>query len=95
MSQMETNFIWGLISKWNKEPLSAEEVEDCLAQANDAIEGQGIKALRITGAWDSYYADVIALYVNLDNPYAKTVIYSVDDDQFFAMELSQFVASLD
>lgn len=59
--------------------------------ANDTLEGFGVEALRSDGAWDRYWGDVVALYVNNGDTYTETLIYEVESDRFRIMSMGDWI----
>jgi uncharacterized protein YidB (DUF937 family) len=57
-------------------------IDKALVIANDVLDGNGIETLTSEDAWDNYYGDTIALYVNLGDMYHTTVLYSIEEEDF-------------
>jgi hypothetical protein len=58
-------------------------VDELLADANKALGGYGVEAIRQEGAHVSrYYQDIIGLYVNLGETYKPTLIYDTAENRF-------------
>ncbi len=60
-----------------------ESTDGVLKIADKILQGHGVEAIRAEGARDSYYMDTVALYVNMGDTYAATLIYDVPRDRWW------------
>jgi len=67
--------------------MDSNEIADyALERANDFMQGCGVEALKAEGAHvDDYYYDTVALYVNMGDTYAMTLIYDTERETFHRM----------
>ncbi len=61
---------------------SGKKAEAVLEEVNKLIDGHGVEALRDENAWDNYYGDTIATYVNMGDTYETTLLYDVREHEF-------------
>jgi hypothetical protein len=67
-------------------------VDAVLDEVNRVVGGHGVEAIRSSTRWDnSYYMDIVALYVNLGDPYVTTVVYDVERDRFYVTDYGEWV----
>jgi len=59
------------------------DVDTGLEKANKLLDGYGIESIRAEGAWDKYFGDIAALYVNMGDPYVGTALYDVDANRWW------------
>lgn len=53
-----------------------EEIDDLLTQAKSIIEGEGVESITAEDVYvNSYYRDIIALYINKGDSYDTTILY--------------------
>jgi len=62
-----------------------------LEKADTAIGGFGVEAVRSEGAWDSYYGDVVAEYVNTGDTYNATLLHDIEDDEIYLTTYGDWV----
>ena len=61
-------------------------IDKKLEQFNKKYNGYGIESIRQPGQWiNSYYGDIRLLYVNMGDPYIKTLIYDTKKGKFRRM----------
>lgn len=71
---------------------SHEEVDAVLAEANQMLDGHGVEGLNPEGAWvNHYYQNIVALYVNLGDPYKATLLYDTDFGVFVVAGWGDFL----
>lgn len=69
-------------------------IDDALEAANDILEGHGVEAIR--GEWQNgYWCDIRALYINMGDTYAATLIYDRNTKRVYATDYGSFVESLE
>lgn len=68
-----------LVDWWDRKA----DTDDVLKTANKILGGHGVEAVRAEGAWDSYYVDIVALYVNMGDTYVATLIYDIDKNRWW------------
>jgi hypothetical protein len=79
------------ITKWNKERPSPQTVDQYLEYANKELDGYGVEAVTDENAYvDSYYHNIIALYVNMGDTYVNTVVYSTETKEFMITSWGDF-----
>lgn len=61
---------------------SGKKAEAVLEEVDKLIDGHGVEAIRDENAYDSYYGDVIAEYVNTGDAYSATLLYDVREHTF-------------
>lgn len=58
--------------------------DEALDYANSKMDGaHGVEAIREEGAWDNYYGDAIAIYVNTGDAYTGTLLYDTEKEEFW------------
>ena len=61
-----------------------KEPDTVLGFANRVMNGHGVEAIRSEYAWiDGYYQNTVALYVNMGDTYAPTVLYDTAKNTFY------------
>ncbi len=62
--------------KWASSCYHPLPAKDCkLSALNELLDGMhGVEAIREEGAWDRYYGDCIAEYLNTGDSYAATIL---------------------
>lgn len=66
------------------------QVDRVLDLANKLIDGSGVEA--INGSWhDDFYQDIVALYVNMGDPYVATLLYDTVADRWHITGWGDFV----
>lgn len=59
------------------------QVDGVLEEANRLVTGHGVEAIRIPDAYvDHYYFDIVAVYVNMGDSYAGTLLYETATGRF-------------
>ncbi len=90
-AQEKLNDLKVTIEKWNKENPSPQKVDQYLEYANKEIDGYGVEAVTDENAYvDSYYHNIIALYVNMGDTYVPTVVYSTETKEFMVTSWGDF-----
>lgn len=60
-----------------------EDVDGVLDRANELIGGHGVEAIHDEDAWvNNYYGDITFLYVNMGDPYIRTIGYDTKEEEF-------------
>lgn len=67
-----------------------EGIDTALDTANDYLGGYGVEALRDT-EWTNYYLDIGVLYVNLGDPYYKTLMYDTRTGRYIAAAWGDYI----
>ena len=66
-------------------------VDEVLDAANDYANLYGVEALRDERAWvDSYYMDIIALYLNTGDTYDETLIFDTETRDYLLTSWGDF-----
>ena len=63
------------IAQCHNRPRVSELIEHA---CNVAVGGCGMEVIRASGAWDSFYCDAVAGYVNTGETYATTLLFDYD-----------------
>jgi hypothetical protein len=63
-------------------PGREDRVDIALDAANAALNGHGVEAIRGDYQVDSYYRDIVALYVNMGDTYDATILYETEPERF-------------
>jgi hypothetical protein len=69
----------------------AKNPDAALDAVNALIRGHGIEAIRGDYQVDRYYYDIVALYVNMGDSYAGTLLYETDTRQFHVTTMGDWV----
>jgi len=69
-------------------PIRYPEIDEALFLANTVLEGYGVEV--IVGNYRGHRMDV-ALYVNMGDTYAPTIIYDTIKEKFYVGDLGTFV----
>lgn len=65
---------------------------DAMDTADKLIGGYGVEAIRgESNSYQSYFGDIVALYVNTGDIYNATVVYDVAKRQFYATTMGDWV----
>lgn len=65
------------------EEILDEGGKDALQQADRLLEHHGTEEIRDEDVWDNYYGDAVALYSNSGDTYNVTVIYDIEEGEFY------------
>lgn len=57
------------------------ELDEVLDYLDNLLETYGVEPLNHERAWDSYFGNAIALYLNRGETYTGTLLYSVEEDK--------------
>lgn len=60
-----------------------QKAEAFLEKLDKAIGGFGTEVIRSEDAWDSYYGDIVAEYVNTGDAYTATVVHDIGEDELY------------
>jgi hypothetical protein len=72
-----------LVASFNRRPQSGPDVDAMMEEANELIGGYGVEAIKSEEFWESWWwQDTIALYVNMGESYAPTILYDVTERNF-------------
>ena len=66
----------------NMSQFTHKDIDRILSAVNKAIGAHGIEAIRSESAWDNYYGDSVALYVNTGDTYSASVVYDIGKDEW-------------
>ena len=66
-------------------------IDDAMDHANELLDGFGVEPVRTDTYVDDFWGDIIALYVNLGDPYDTTILYDTDRDEFFIGSWGDFL----
>lgn len=82
---------------WKKQCYNPPKRLDLLLEAlNEATEGHGTEPINIEQAWvDRYWMDCCAVYVNVGEAYAPTIVYDTDRDRFDLLGWADMVERLE
>jgi hypothetical protein len=69
------------------------DVDDILDKINVIIKGYGVESLTSEQAWNNYYNDIFALYINMGDSYAASIVYDVEEHEFSLISLGDFYES--
>lgn len=58
------------------------EEHTALVEASKAMDGFGVEAIRSETAWDRYFGDSIALYVNMGDTYVPTLLFDIEAGEY-------------
>ncbi len=61
---------------------NSDRADKVLEEVNRLVDGHGIEAIRDENAWDNYYGDTVALYVNMGDTYETTLLYDTRTHEF-------------
>ena len=90
------NTFWSGLSVIATHTMDVDALREAMNIANEALDGFGVETLRIEGGWtNSYWRDCVALYVNLGETYAPTIIYDITTDKFRVCSWGAFYESID
>ena len=68
-----------------------DAVDAALDFANDILDECGVESRTSQDAWDAYYCDIVALYVNNGETYQITLLFDVGRYRFYLMSWGDFV----
>ena len=93
-----------LQKEFGLEPAKATELADlfdrahnnmtadrAMSAANTALDAHGVEAIRGVDADDNFWQDIIAIYVNMGDSYAATVLYDVKTKKFSITSYGDYV----
>ena len=67
-----------------------EDIDKAMDKANEILAGYGVEVIR--GQYvNRYYGDINALFVNMGDTYAPTVIYDTEKEMFLVMSWGDLV----
>lgn len=69
----------------------AKNPDAALEAVNALIHGHGIESIRGDYQVDRYYYDIVALYVNMGDSYAATLLYETDTSQWHVLSYGDWV----
>lgn len=68
-----------------------QRAEQIMGTASEVLGGHGVEALHDEAAYaNAYFEDVIALYVNMGDPYVATVLYDTESERFLVAAWGDF-----
>lgn len=79
IDESELNKLVDMINSANNH----DSVDEALDFANEIFHGYGVEPIRDEDVWDNYYGDTIALYVNFEDTYLATLLYDINEDEFY------------
>lgn len=62
-----------------------------LSALNELLEMHGVEAIREEGAWDNYYGDCVAEYLNTGDTYAPTIVFDNRAGKYLLTSYGDFV----
>jgi hypothetical protein len=74
---------------------SPKAVDAALEFANTVLEAHGVEAIRGEHWPGGYYADMIAIYVNMGDSHNNTLLYDVVKDRFYITSYGDWVEAED
>lgn len=74
----------------NSKKLTGKEVDSALEMFNVWLEGYGIEVER-DHDFRPYWGETKLLYVNMGDSYVKTIIYNVDEEEFYYTSLGDYL----
>lgn len=81
-----------LVKELNGRVTGHRDADQILSLANRVLKGHGVEALKSDDAFvDSYFRDTIALYVNMGDTYAPTVVYDTSTGEFEVTSWGDFM----
>lgn len=91
-SEFEGKKLQDVVNNLNghKKIIEPDMVDEIMEILNDRMGGFGIEALR-GDVNDKYYGDVIALYIDMGDTYARTVIYDTQEKEFHLKSWGDFM----
>jgi hypothetical protein len=93
-SEFEGKKLQDVVNNLNvhKNLINPDMVDEIMEILNDRMGGFGIEALRGKEN-DKYLGDVIALYIDMGDTYARTVIYDTQEKEFHLKSWGDFMES--
>lgn len=70
---------------------NADDVDAALEYWNTVMEAHGVEAVRGESVWDNYYGDIVALYVNVGETDAATLVFDVPEEEFYLTDLGEWI----
>jgi hypothetical protein len=81
-----------LVSKLNKANGDPDAADAALETADAMLDGMGVEPLTPENAYvDRYYNNIVALYVNMGDTYAPTILYDTEYEQFMVTSWGDFL----
>lgn len=71
-----------MVDKYNKMRVDKRDVDGIMEKFDRMLDGYGIEAVRGHDYQDSYWGDILFLYVNMGDTYTKTVVYDTQMKRF-------------
>ena len=65
-----------------KYPGSPSKASDNLEKIDKLIDGYGVEAINSEDYYTDYFTDAMAVYVNMGDTYASTVLFDTDEREF-------------
>jgi hypothetical protein len=87
---MERSKMIALANIANTMRTTRRAVDSQMKVINSILEGYGVESIR-GRTWDNYFTDSCALYVNMGDTYALTIIYDVPKQKFVVTTWGQWV----
>lgn len=69
------------------------DIDLVMAAFNKITGGRGVEALHDRNSYRRFWEDVVLLYVNLGDPYEKTILYDVDDGKLLRRSWGNWMES--
>jgi len=76
-----------VLEMWNGKKRT---VEDTLEKCAFIIDNYGVESIRASDVDDSYFLETVALYLNLEDKFATTIIYDVTKNRFMLTSISDW-----
>lgn len=71
-----------------------EAVDFALEVADEVMGGFGVESITVEGAYvDSFYYNIVALYVNMGETYQTTLVYDTEREVFYRTSWGSWVES--
>lgn len=83
MNQHKLFWITRLVEIANKSHLSHVAIDRVLDRVNSYLDLHGVEAITHESAWQNYYCNIIALFVNSGDTYDTTVLFDVQEYKFY------------
>lgn len=67
-----------------------------MAAYNAILEGYGVEAVRMEGAYvDAFHGDIVGTFVNMGDTYVSTIVLDSDSGEFLVTSYGDFVEALE